>query len=104
VSLAVLHSLTLLASVAAQGPPEPAEPDEPVTANVEVRIWQRVADPLRIYISARPEGGLWDTLGTIPLPLDDGHSSNRNYRYGDVTVEGVEVRVWRQDRRGRWRG
>lgn len=93
VALAALHSLTLSASVA-QGPSEPAEPDEPATGNVEVRVWQHVADSLRIYISARPDGGSWETLGTIPLPLDDGLSRSRNYRYGDVTVEGVEVRIW----------
>ena len=86
VALAALHSLTLPASVEAQGLSEPAEPDDPATGNVEVRVWQRVADPLRVYISARPEGGSWDTLGTIPLPLDDGHSRSRNYRYGDVTA------------------
>jgi len=96
VSLVVLHTLTLLASVEAQGPSAPAEPDEQATRNVEVRVWQLVADPLRIYISARPEGGSWDTLGTIPLPLDDGHSSTRNYRYGDVTIEGIEVRIWQR--------
>lgn len=66
------------------------------TANVEVRVWQKISDGRSIYLSARPEGGDWDTLGTIPLPLDDGYSSSGNYRYGDVTVEGVEVRVWQR--------
>ena len=94
-ALAALHSLTL-ANVEAQGPPEPAEPDEPAAGRVEVRVWQHVADPLRIYISARPEGGSWHTLGTIPLPLDDGFSDSGNYRYGDITVEGVEVRAWQR--------
>ena len=94
--VAVIAAQTAVGGVAAQGPPEPPEPDEPATGNVEVRVWQRVADSLRIYISARPEGGSWETLGTIPLPLDDGHSRSRNYRYGDVTVGGVEVRIWQR--------
>ncbi|MXX18897.1 MAG: hypothetical protein F4X03_09180 [Dehalococcoidia bacterium] len=64
------------------------------TIDVDVRVWQHVRDPLRIHISARPEGTRWDTLGTIPLLLDDGLSSSRNFRFGDITVEGVEVRVW----------
>ncbi|MCY3507294.1 MAG: Ig-like domain-containing protein [Chloroflexi bacterium] len=64
--------------------------------DVDVRVWQHVSDPLRIHISARPEGTRWDALGTIPLLLDDGFSSSRNFRFGDITVEGVEVRVWQQ--------
>ncbi|MXY36935.1 MAG: hypothetical protein F4Y54_09290, partial [Dehalococcoidia bacterium] len=64
--------------------------------DVDVRVWQHVDDPLRIHISARPEGTLWDALGTIPLLLDDGLSSTRHFRFGDITVEGVEVRVWQQ--------
>ena len=68
------------------------------TVDVEVRVWQHVRDPLRIYVSARPVGGDWDTLGTIRLLLDDGLSSDRAYRFGDITVDGVEVRVWQHVR------
>ena len=63
------------------------------TVDVDVRVWQHVNDAERIYISARPEGVRWDTLGTIRLLLDDGLSSDRTHRFGDITVEGVEVRV-----------
>ena len=56
------------------------------TANVEVRVWEDVNDPERNYISARPQGGSWSTLGTIPLPLTDGVSSSGRFRYGDVTL------------------
>ncbi len=107
--VAALVALALVASVGAQsGPPEPIEPNEPAEpafATVEVRVWQRIANPLSIYISARPAGGDWDTLGTIPLPLDDGISSSGTFRYGDITVEtplagtatvNVEVRVWQR--------
>ena len=68
------------------------------TVDVDVRVWQHVRDPLRIHISARPEGVRWDTLGTVRLLLDDGLSSDRAYRYGDITVEGIEVRVWQHVR------
>ena len=57
------------------------------TANVEVRVWEDVNDASANYISARPEGGSWRTLGTIPLPLTDGVSSTGRFRYGDITVE-----------------
>ena len=52
----------------------------------------------RIYISARPEGGSWATLGTIRLRLDDGLSKNGNQRYGETTVAGAELRVWQDVR------
>ena len=64
--------------------------------NVEVRVWQRVSNALSIHISARPQGGSWATLGTLPLPLDDGFSSGGTFRFGDISVEGVEVRVWQR--------
>ena len=66
------------------------------SVDVDVRVWQHVRDPLRIHISARPEGVRWDTLGTVRLLLDDGLSSDRSDRFGDITVEGVEVRVWQR--------
>ena len=56
------------------------------TANIEVRVWEDVNDPERNFISARPEGGSWSTLGTIPLPLTDGVSSSGRFRYGDITL------------------
>ncbi len=104
-TFAVLVPLLVLATargVSAQS--GPAEPDTG-TANVEVRVWQRIGDPLSIAISARPEGGSWSTLGTIPLPLDGGVSSSGRYRYGDIAVAvplpvaepaTVEVRIWQR--------
>ena len=89
-------------ATAQEEPPDPPSDPDPVTANVEVRVWQDVNNALSIYISARPEGGSWAALGTIPLPLDDGHSSSGRFRYGDIAVDvpvgaataTVEVRVW----------
>ncbi len=73
------------------------------TARIEVRVWQDVGDELDIQISARPATGSWRTLGTIPLPLDDGVSST-GYNYGDISLDvplanwaspvTVEVCVW----------
>ena len=95
-------SAVVSVAIAQEEPPDPAPDPEPVTANVEVRVWQDVNDARNIYISARPENGSWATLGTIPLPLDDGHSSSGRFRYGDISVgvpvgaatATVEVRVW----------
>ena len=74
------------------------------TATIEVRVWQNVSDELEIHISARPAGGNWRILGTIPLPLVDGVSTSGQYRYGDISLgvplanravpATVEVRVW----------
>ena len=47
-----------------------------------------------LWVSARPEGGSWATLGTIPFPLDAGHSADGSLRYGALTVGLVELRVW----------
>ncbi len=90
----------LLALVAAA----PGSAQEGDTATVEVRVWQNVGNELDIYISARPADGDWRTLGTIPLPLDDGTSSTGRYQYGDISLDvplpgralpaTVEVRVW----------
>ncbi|MXX19016.1 MAG: hypothetical protein F4Z48_05945 [Dehalococcoidia bacterium] len=75
------------------------------SATVEVRVWQGVSDAHNLYISARPEGGSWRTLGTIPLDMS-GRSSRGTFTYGDITVAvplggarapnqvNVEVRVW----------
>lgn len=56
-----------------------------VTANVQVRVWQSVTNSMTLFISARGEGGRWDTLGTIWLRMDDGSVSG--YRYDDVHIE-----------------
>ena len=74
-------------------------------ATVEVRVWQSVSDAHDLYISARPEGGSWRTLGTIPLDMS-GLSRRGTFTYGDITVTvplggarepsqvNVQVRVW----------
>ena len=87
---ALLLALVLIAGPAPASANAGAAAD---TVDVHVRVWQDVSDPLRLFISARPAGGRWDTLGTIRLLLDDGLSSSRDDRFGDVTVDGVEVRV-----------
>ena len=61
------------------------------TANVEVRVWQSTQDPESLYVSARPEGGDWGVLGTIPLDMD-GLNSRETYRYGGLIVEVPLVR------------
>ncbi len=82
----------------------PVVAQDSAEATVEVRVWQEVGEELHFYISARPAGGSWGTVGTIPLPLDDGVSGNGRYRYGDIRLDvplpdrtvpvTVELRVW----------
>jgi len=70
-----------------------------------VRVWQRVSDDQALFISARPEGGSWRTLGTIPLGRGEASAyrttSNGRYRYSDITLAGVDVRVWQSERDAR---
>ena len=61
---------------------------------VELRVWQLVTNADVLYVSARPQGGSWRTLGTIEFPLDDGHSADGSRRYGQLTVGDIELRVW----------
>ncbi len=60
--------------------------DDLTVGVVELRLWQQVADPLRIRISARPVGGDWGVGRGERLLLDDGHSPDGTYRYGDITL------------------
>lgn len=55
------------------------------TANVEVRVWQSTRDAERLWISARPEGGSWAALGTIPLGMEE-ENSRGSLRYEDITL------------------
>lgn len=55
------------------------------TTNVEVRVWQSTRDAERLWISARPEGGSWGTLGTIPLGMEE-ENSRGTLRYEDITL------------------
>ena len=53
---------------------------------IEARVWQDVENDQNIYISARPVGGSWRTLGTRALALDDGQSFAGRYRHGDIAL------------------
>ena len=41
----------------------------PGPSGVEVRVWQRVSDLQRLFVSARPVGGSWRPFGTQPLSM-----------------------------------
>ena len=74
--------------------------------HVDVRVWQKVGNLTSVFISGRPEGGSWQALGTIPLPLDDGVTASGRFRYGDITLDlplrsvgsplSIDLRVWQQ--------
>ncbi|MXX18703.1 MAG: carboxypeptidase regulatory-like domain-containing protein [Dehalococcoidia bacterium] len=98
--LAVLVATPAVAAVSVVSADE--ETENSGFVSVDVRVWQDVRDDHALYISARAAGGSWRTLGTIPLPLDDGHSASGRLRYGDISIAvpavdrfaGVDVRVW----------
>ena len=69
------------------------------TVVVELRIWQHVNNAEDLWISARPAGGRWSTLGTIPFPLDHRWSAwslESLHSYADLPIAGVGLRVWRR--------
>ena len=97
--IAVLTA-ALLAAVLTSATPPPAQADDSVdTVIIEMRVWQRVDDAENLWVSARPRGGRWDTLGTIPLPEDGrawSYGEMGRHGYGDVAMAGVAVRVWQR--------
>ena len=73
-----------------------AETDPGVsTVTVEMRLWQDVHNAENVWISARPKGGDWRALGTIPFPLD-ADDGTATYRYRDLAIAGAELRVWQK--------
>ena len=71
----------------------------PVDVVVELRVWQHVDEPENIQVSARPLGGDWGTVGTIPFPLDNMYEARGShfisyYHYGDLEVAGAILRIW----------
>ena len=90
----------LLAAVLTTAAPSPARADSDAdTVIIEMRVWQGVDDAENLWVSARPKGGRWDTLGTIPLPEDGlagGYDAITWHRFGDITMAGVGLRVWQR--------
>ncbi|MXZ45972.1 MAG: hypothetical protein F4Z08_03100 [Chloroflexi bacterium] len=58
---------------------------EPFTVNMEIRVWQGARNAGILYISARHEGGRWDTLGTTRVDMG-GLNSRGTFRYGGITL------------------
>ena len=69
------------------------------TVQVDLRVWQSVSDPLRVYLSARPAGGKWGRTERLPM---GGTNDRETFRYSDRTVAvaiadgpaDVNLRVW----------
>lgn len=64
---------------------------------VDVRVWERVDDPYRNYVSVRLRGGAWDALGTIPLGREPASEyrlhANLRYRYSSIVVDLSDQRM-----------
>ena len=73
-----------------------AAAEAPRTLKVEVRVWQDVDDERRLWLSARPAGGSWARMGTVPLRLDDGG----RHRSGDITLGAAPDAIDTGDRLG----
>ena len=93
--------IALLAVIAVGGRVATVGAQDSIEATVELRVWQRVSDPLRIDLSARPAGGRWGRTERLPMAET---SASRAFRYTDrsvaVPVAGgtasVELRVWQR--------
>ncbi|MCY3507217.1 MAG: hypothetical protein OXH41_13755 [Chloroflexi bacterium] len=95
--LVVAVSAVLVALVAVAGA-EAVESDQEA-GRVDLRVWQSVRDPQRVFLSARPSGGTWGA--TEELALEETNE-RKTFRYSDRTVTasvapgavGVKLRVW----------
>ena len=103
--LAFLGVSLLIAAIAAAATAPPGAAAEqggdiaPVDVVIELRVWQHVDEPENIQVSARPLGGDWGTVGTVPFPLENVYEARGShfiyyYRYGDLTVVGATLRIW----------
>ncbi len=95
-------ALLALASLVAAARTSFAEdaPGAAETVFIQMHIWQHIDDVDNLWISARRAGGRWDTLGTIPFPLDNragGYSPVSKFRYADLAMAGVGLRVWQPE-------
>ena len=54
------------------------------TANVELRVWQRISDPGRVYLSARPAGGAWGRAERLPMARTN---ASETFRYTDRSID-----------------
>lgn len=74
------------------------------TVIIELRVWQNVAREESLWVSARPEGGRWDTLGTVPLPSatwsnrSTGYGDMARHRFADIAVGDAKLRIWQHQR------
>ena len=68
---------------------------------IELRVWQNVTHEESLWVSARPKGGDWDTLGTVPLAWNgqlNGYGAMSKHRFGDIELADVKLRVWQRER------
>ena len=96
---AIVLAFAALGGAAEPALAEDAAPDAADTVVLQMRIWQHVYNTDSVWISVRPEGGRWDTLGTVPFPLDreaGGYSAISRHRYRDLAIGGVGFRVWQR--------
>jgi hypothetical protein len=86
-------------------PPPPRRADQGVVTDsaevvVELRVWQRIDDPLDVWLSAHPKGE--ETPDPIRFPLDEGGSAGAAIRqfhsFRDLAVGVAELRVWQRYR------
>ncbi|MCY3920746.1 MAG: hypothetical protein OXG38_13230 [Chloroflexi bacterium] len=91
--------------VAGRGPDDAPPPpwfETHPTVIIELRVWQNVAREERLWVSARPKGGRWDALGTIPLAWStwrnwsSGYGEMARHRFDDIAVGGTRLRIWQR--------
>ena len=90
-AIATLIALIALGATATSALGSDDTLDDERSVAVQLRIWEGVRRG-DIWVSARPEGGSWGTLGTFPFALDEP-GPNPYRTSGVLAVAGVELRI-----------
>ncbi len=87
----------LLAEANASPPTEPTSV-EPNEVTIQFRIWQLIAEPEVLWMSARAPGDRWDVFGTVRLPLRMVGAYEEEHRslVAEVTMADINLRIWQR--------
>ena len=87
----------LLAEANASPPTEPTSV-EPNEVTIQFRIWQLIAEPEVLWVSARAPGDRWDVFGTVRLPLRMVGAYEEEHRslVAEVTMADINLRIWQR--------
>ena len=94
--IAALVGMIALAAIAGASAQSPEQSPRAAGVHVEVRVYQKITNADRVYVSAHAQGGPWE-IPPVRLAFD-GMGASGEWQYADAILEvdhwEVDVRVW----------